>query len=224
VIATVRLWWIDIELPQRLVTHALSVLDPAERAQAETFRFLSDRLAFVSRRAAYRQILSDITGVPPSQLCFEFAALGKPRLDIPAAPCFSTSRSGKRAVMAVANTEVGVDLEAETAAVDPETLVERILSAQELAAWWALKPEMRRKSFFEAWVCKEAVVKALGSGLSSDLRDFDLWRPEGPRLFCAGSGRRRWNSRLLEAPVGYSACLCCHGDGMTIEDAVWRWS
>jgi hypothetical protein len=89
----------------------------------------------------------------------------------------SSSRSGDRPdkSRAVAETEDRVDVEAVAREVDDHLVSEMVLSALErsqLAAVPARPP--RRAGLYAAWPRTEAILKALGRGLSRDATSIDL--------------------------------------------------
>ena len=97
----------------------------------------------------------------------ETGPFGKPYL--PGGPCFSLSHSGDYAVCAVADTELGVDIE--KARPGSARLAERCLTVSECGA--VLQSEAPDELFCEYWVKKESYVKALGTGLATPLRSFE---------------------------------------------------
>lgn len=97
----------------------------------------------------------------------ETGPFGKPYL--PGGPCFSISHSGKYAVCAVADAELGVDIEA------PRENVARLAArfftpAEALGIAQSSDPD---KLFCEMWVKKESYLKATGTGLMGSLSSFE---------------------------------------------------
>lgn len=106
--------------------------------------------------------------------------------------CFSISHSGKRALIAICDRAVGVDLE--TVDVRPKNYA-HILSR--------LTPRERAQTdgyekFLLNWVSKEAYIKMLGGTLARDLKRLEYYNGD---LYCDG------------APVGCGHA--CFSDGKT---------
>ncbi|WP_199547914.1 4'-phosphopantetheinyl transferase superfamily protein [Streptomyces sp. N35] len=86
------------------------VLDAGERARAARYVRRGDRIAFVERRTAVRQVLGEVLGMSPESVPLHTDAVGRPSLD-----GWSVSLSGCGAVAAVAlarGVRCGIDVEA----------------------------------------------------------------------------------------------------------------
>lgn len=118
---------------------AAAELPAEERERAQ--RFLRAQVArrWVAARWALRRVLGEYLEVAPTAVRLEIAEYGKPRLAGGGGPKFNLSHSEGLALVAVAEGEVGVD-------------VERI------------RPK-RPPDFYAAWARHEARLKCLGIGL-----------------------------------------------------------
>ncbi|MCD8197301.1 MAG: 4'-phosphopantetheinyl transferase superfamily protein [Lachnospiraceae bacterium] len=128
-------------------------------------------------------------------------AHGKPYLLPPDDGIFvNWSHSGDYVLLALADREVGVDIQLAT--VPPrDALVRRVLNAREQQVYDAVPEPRKKKVFYEFWALKESILKAQGTGFGAPL-------PEDRSL---------WPTRVLEFRDGdYAAAVCCRG-GM--EDA-----
>lgn len=165
-------WRLDSSPPQReaLARH----LSRDEIRRADSFVFARDRDRFLAGRGRLREILAGYLGADPRELIFDYGEQGKPLLaGVGEALRFNLSHSGDHAVLAVSRTaEVGVDIEG-VRPVERE-VASRTFSAAESAALDALPDEQWLAGFFRCWTRKEAVVKAIGTGLLSDLAAFDV--------------------------------------------------
>ena len=161
-----------------------ALLDDTETARAARFLRAANRDEFVAAHGLKRLILGEILGVAPKSLRFRTDLPGgKPMLDLPGAPKirFNLSHTGGLVACAVAcGIEVGIDVEAIDRPVDPG-LVKHYFAPDE-AAWLAdFEGAQRDEKFMALWTLKEAVIKALGLGLSVGLDRFSV-RPTPPRL------------------------------------------
>jgi len=194
-------------------------LDETRRAA----RFVQEKHArrFCAGRIGMRRILATYTGRSAAELTFDYGQNGKPILTC--GPCFNLSHTGARAVLAVSRTRaVGVDIEL-WRAVEPDVAT-RFFSARENASLDRLGADDWRAGFFRCWTRKEAVIKALGTGLSLPLERFDVTvLPDEPPALtrlstgdvagCAAGDASAWRLRDLGSGGGISGALAVKTDG-----------
>ena len=174
---------------------AAALLSDDEKARHRGFVTSDLGRRFLAARAGLRQVLARHAGLDPRTLAFVANEFGKPRLAGDRAVHFNLSHSEERAVLAVCDTaEVGIDLEYGRP-VEHADLARRYFHPDETAA--ILRPrdiEEQRRAFFRTWTLKEAVVKALGCGLSIELDSFAV-AIDGPTprlLLAPPSGSSTW--------------------------------
>jgi 4'-phosphopantetheinyl transferase len=114
-------------------------------------------------RAALNDVLAHYLGAPPDR--FEKGPHGKPRLAGDQAWLrFNLSHSGEVALVGVArDVEVGIDVERIRPVPEMRAIARRWLGRDDLAD---------PAEFFRAWTRHEAMLKALGVGLSGPVGDF----------------------------------------------------
>jgi 4'-phosphopantetheinyl transferase len=207
-VAEVAVTFAPLDLEADAVQQCWDVLDEAERARAARFRFARDHRRFVVRRATLRRLLAAHSGGPPEALRFEENGFGKPRL--PDGPHFSASHSGERMMLAIADVEVGADIER----IDPDLawrpLAGGLFETREREALAALPEAAASTAFFHCWARKEAFVKALGLGLSYPLDAFAVSVSDQAVLQAGGEG---WAIAALEGAAGYAAAVVARDDG-----------
>lgn len=163
-----------------------ALLDRGERRRWSAFPREQERRRFLCSHAGLRRRLGAWLGVPPQSLRFETAAGGKPWL--PAWPDidFSLSHSAEWSALAFvrsSSVRVGNDIEADRPLHDPLAIARHAL-CHESQALAALPLACRTRGVLRAWTGKEAVLKALGTGLAGPLDSFRLQldaqgRPQG---------------------------------------------
>ena len=182
-------------------------LSEAERSRAQRFRFERDRRRFIVARARLRELLAARLGAAPESIEFVYGSRGKPALGRRFAASgwrFNLSRREELAVYALSRAgEVGIDVEAVHPVCDAETIVAGFFSEQERQAYLALAPQERALGFFRCWTRKEALVKALGEGLSLPLEALDTVRAE----------RCGWRLRSFSPQPGFVAALATADTG-----------
>lgn len=185
----VHVWQTSLRTSAARHDQFYATLAPDERARAARFHFPEHRARFIAAHGALRDILSRYLNLPADQLTFSTNPHGKPTLADPnhAWLQFNLSHSGDLALIAVARDHpVGIDVEHLTPPADFPRLVEQFFSANENAAFRALPESRRAAAFFAGWTRKEAYVKALGTGVSLPLDQFDVTMdPDAPARLLA---------------------------------------
>lgn len=209
-----QLWRLPLDLPPAVQALLETCLCDAERERARAFRMPGPRRDFVVTRAVLRLLLARHLDIPADACRFEYGQFGKPRLSGPGTSLqFNVSHSGQQALFAVAEAiEIGVDLEWQRTIPELASLAATILSARQLTQWERLPPAARKQAFHDAWARKEAVIKAVGAGLSLDLQTLDVaFLPGAPSRVLridAGIGpAAAWTLLPLDVGTGYSAAV-----------------
>lgn len=169
--------------------------DELERAQ----RFASDvsRARFVAGRAALRRALATIAAVEPAQLVFDYAEHGRPELPSYPEVSFNLSHSEGVGLLAISTCgRVGVDVEIARPDFADMRIADRFFAPGEISRLRAVPAADRNLAFLRCWTRKEALLKALGAGLTLPLRGFEvsLEAAHPPQLLDAGTvlGAGRW--------------------------------
>jgi 4'-phosphopantetheinyl transferase len=195
---------LDAEKPE-----CLDTLSPAECSRASRFISACARNRFIQRRRALRAVLSGYTRQCASALAFKENAYGKPELEPHSDISFSTSHSKSLALVALTrHSLIGVDIERVRADRADVCMAERFFTRNEALSLARLNDADRVTAFFNAWTRKEAIVKAIGRGLSIALDAFEVTlRPgEAPTLLewnVPDFERRTWQLLHFEPRVGY---------------------
>ncbi|MET9129499.1 4'-phosphopantetheinyl transferase family protein [Streptomyces antibioticus] len=178
-------WWAG---PNAAHEGLLPLLDPVERGRYEATVRAADRARFLVGCALSRLVLGELLGLPSARVPLRRVCPrcggphGKPRLDMPGSVepyDFSVTHSGEIIGVAVCRgAEVGLDVEEADSPVDVALAARTALAAPEQAALNALPPADRKAAFLRTWTRKEAVLKALGTGLTLPLRDLSLSPPD----------------------------------------------
>ena len=211
---------------------ALSWLDEAE--QLRRLRYVAEpRRQFTLCRAALRAILCKVLGCQNADLSFNEGAYGKPFAEVnrrPAAISFSVSHSGQRGLIAHAPTgRLGVDVEQVVPKRHLNSLIEAVMGADEQRELGAMEEQDRLHQFFRLWTCKEALVKALGTGFSTDISGFQVPAEIRRRSEVAGVFRfphlpaLSWSLEDISGD-GFAAALASEipSAGAKLADAGWR--
>jgi 4'-phosphopantetheinyl transferase len=128
-------------------------------------------------------------------------------------PAISLSHSNGRVVCAVAETALlGIDIERIQPRKSLKDLAVEVLHPYELAEFQQLEAESRLEFFYERWVLKEALGKALGHGVNYPMREVlinDDRLVATPQPWTFDSGSWWFSHTLLDGE--YSLGLACQG-------------
>lgn len=228
-VSAADIWIVDLALSPGQLDRCAPVLDTHERHRAARFMRAADRIRFQASHAALRLILGEALGSAPGAIRVEAGGAGKPRLAGAAhgAFDFNLSHSGERAVVGVARgAAIGVDVEAIRPIPDALRIARGHFAADEAAALAFHSHETMEPAFFGLWTRKEAVVKALGAGLSMSLDRFSVSvppaRPRILRMQQAGD----WTLTELDCGPGYAAtaALRCAASEITVRHLAGDWT
>ena len=212
----VHVWRFFLARDQGLLVRQETLLSADERKKAERFRFARDRAAYIVSHAALREILSRYTGGSPPDIGFRHTPHGKPFLaesDV----FFNLSHSGEIALVAVArNRRIGVDLERVRFDLNVDPIAEDFFSSNDTAALKTRSDRERVSAFFECWTRKEALLKALGGGVSMPLEGVDVFQNmEGPQVVHAPTDFGGiWTLKGFSPAEGYTAAVATEGTGV----------
>jgi 4'-phosphopantetheinyl transferase len=183
----------------------------------------SHRALYASAHAALRAVTAAYAGLPPSQVAFVKGAFGKPYVAGDPGLRVSLSHTPGLSLVAVSRDgPVGVDVERVAPLTDPVGLRHQVLSEPEAAAWPEDREDALHSGLFTHWTCKEAVLKALGSGLAGDIRAVRVApgaRRGGPVRVLAAPGRpdRTWTLQLIDCGPGFRAAVAVAGGAETVR-------
>lgn len=162
----VDVWRIRISSNLAFIDDFFKVLLPDEIVRANRYVQKKDRLRFVVSRGALRCLLAKYTNQPATTIKFVVSANKKPSI-FQQNIKYNVSHSGDWVLIAISNTEVGVDTEE----IDP------LFSYKEILADNFSKDEINHiahqdtiNSFYLLWTRKEAITKATAQGLDDCLK------------------------------------------------------
>ena len=239
----VRLFLVPLTVHQSDYAECEQTLSADELARANRFVHADVRRRFVVCRGNLRRVLADALSQPPGDLKFRYQQWGKPQLISGVGPDvhFNVSHSGEWAFLALARSPVGVDVEVINDRINYRAIASQILTARETQAWERLSLAEREVATMQLWVCKEALLKAMGLGIAEGLQQVSvpLPIPQGVAFAPAhidgqlqmhveddGSCRTNhwidaasWRLRMLELIPGSFAAICtpCTIDRLTIQ-------
>lgn len=204
-------------LGQLSVKACLSLLDDDERQRAANLANQHARHEFIRTRALLRVLLSRHTGLSTRDVRFDIGTCGKPVLRNGRGTHFNVSHSGGMALIAIAPSEVGVDIERIDRKVDCAGVAESVFSSDEIEQLRSCASEGQREAFFTTWTRKEAYLKATGQGFSSNLPAISTCSLQGQIEDRACEKQDDWHAFDLPMPPAFKAALVVASRRCTIE-------
>ena len=202
----VILWPLRISVPHS----ARGILDAEEQCRAERFLYDHHRESFIAAHCGMRRLLGTVLGCDAGALSMLVDANGKPHLDGHSLR-FNLSHSGDWAALAISQDgEVGMDIEMIRSV--ERGLPEHYFSIHEQRALSALTGKEWSDGFFRCWTRKEALLKAVGTGLSLPLDSFSVTIDSNlPALLVESSLRqlqsRDWSMLHVGCIPGYMGAM-----------------
>ena len=222
----VQVWRASLEQRLEVQETFLRTLDLEERERASRFHFEKHRRRFIVGRGVLRLLLGRYLEIAPEEVRFAYGPYGKPSLGGKYAASrlrFNASHSHELADYAfVQQREIGVDVEYVKDDFQSEEIAQRFFSAQEVQTLTALPKDERHAAFFRCWTRKEAYIKAIGSGLSHPLDQFDVTLTgDEPAALLRDAQEpeavARWEMFNLEFTERYAGALIVEGRGHTLR-------
>ena len=217
----VHVWSICLDVHPGPLDQLCELLSYDEGERAKQFHFNRHRNRYKACRGRLRQILAGYLGCCPKSVHFQYGPYGKPSLGNAHGRCdirFNVSKSDELALVAVANSrDVGIDVERIRTVSDGKQIVQRYFSAEEQREFESLPASQQNLAFLHLWTRKEAVLKAMGTGLSMKLDQLTVTAsPHGPvRVVTIDGGKHaktQWQIARIELTEQYVGALASQGD------------
>ncbi len=190
-----------------------AVLSPSERERADRFRVASARAEFVTGRWLVRSLLGRWLGQPAAAVALRVDERGRPGSGTAGTPDFSLAHAaGCVAAAFVREGRIGIDVEPESSGTHALELADQVFSPVERRDFDLLPTVEQHRRFVATWTTKEAVLKALGTGLLVDPREVELvWENDGHARLATLRGTvvapSVWELDVWTGPRGFRGAL-----------------
>jgi 4'-phosphopantetheinyl transferase len=176
----IHVWAVPLDRIHASAAECNGVLSPDERARAEGFALDKPRQIFAASRMALRTLLGRYLAVSASDVPIVIDSNSKPQLTSGGLH-FNLAHSGSLTLIAVTRgSEIGVDVELIRPVDCAHEIAARSFHPAERDAIRAANSAELPAMFMRCWTRKEAVLKAIGTGLGFSLAAFDVLNRQDP--------------------------------------------
>lgn len=170
----------DVEplMEEQLFLRMLTTVSPERQKKARRYKFPKGKALSLGAALALDKLLQR-RGLRERDQRYLEGKHGKPSfVDYPKIH-FSISHSSHFVACAMADCEIGIDIQHLVKANEP--LMRRVLSDDEMEMVMDRQGEERQMLFARLWALKEAYLKAVGTGITDDFPSFSF-EDDKPRL------------------------------------------
>lgn len=149
------------------------VLSLAEHKQVSEYKFEKERVSYIISHVLLRYFISNFIEISPEKIIFSRNPFGKPQIERKNF-CFNLSHAIRKTIIGFFKKDIGVDIEYINKELDIDKLSQLALTINEITLLNQLTIEKKNVRFFELWTRKEALLKAIGTGLDDCLNKIDV--------------------------------------------------
>jgi 4'-phosphopantetheinyl transferase len=213
----VYIWVIDISRSIQQWEKYRSLLSKDEIERANRFYSPVDHDRFILYRGVLRLLLARYLCIKPNEIPFVYNLYGKPSIKFEVNKqglSFNQSHSSNIGVLAITTfSSIGVDIEYIRDDLPFIEISKGYFSLIEKSELEKLPPFAQNNTFYKIWTEKEAILKAMGVGLSIPLNSFFVNSTQkfGSITFSAndfiGSKKESYTYQSFNILPGYSIAL-----------------
>jgi 4'-phosphopantetheinyl transferase len=141
-------------------------LNSAEALRAQEYASFKLASEFTTCRSLCKHILADALNLKPKSINFLYSDKGKPYLENYPIH-FNISHSNEYALIAIANKNIGVDIEYMNKDIEIEELM-KIFAYDHEIKWILENRSLSIQRFYTIWTLKEAILKQQGEGITAE--------------------------------------------------------
>lgn len=166
----VQIWYTPLHTDSVTLKRYSHMLSDREEERVVLLHSREKKAEYIIVHGALRILLGMYLGKRPADVCIETGDMGKPVLPESDQLHFSIATSGEFGVFAFSlKREVGVDIEKINRYKDLSRLINHSLSAEEKAYLFSFPKKLQNPLFYAFWTRKEALLKAMGTGIDRPL-------------------------------------------------------
>lgn len=174
----VHIYSLEISAYKEAALKLLSKLPEAEKLKIAKYKFQKDQINAVTTFYLRRLIISNYTGLNLDEIIIDYSQYGKPYLsnsDFKEIKFNYSHSKGQFVFVTTKNSEIGVDIELKKNFSEIAQVAKRNFSESEFKLFMNTESEAERiNSFYKIWTRKEALLKAIGTGILPELKNFSV--------------------------------------------------
>ncbi len=219
----IHTWLCNLKVDKKNIPVLSKNLSSEELKKADNFHFEKDKNSYIISHSCLRLTLSKYLNIKPTTIKFKENKYGKPFLhkEINKDLRFNLSHSGDFCLIGITlNDKIGVDIEKIKPEFSSLEIAEKYFSKKEFTELSCLPEPKITEAFFTFWTRKEAFIKAVGNGLSIDLKSFDVTlSPTKPEITRIENQSNISNWHLYNLPINenYFAAIALYGKEKSIR-------
>lgn len=174
-------------------------LSDKEKIQAEGFINNTLKNNYILSHGLLRHLLSLYIKSNPKNIQYSVNQFGKPFLKNDNCTLqFNMSHSKDYAAYIIAlEDQVGIDIEWKDKSINIEEVSELVLSQKEISLFNKLNSKEKFPAFYDIWTKKEAIIKAIGQGLSYPIETIEIMHSKhDSKSYCIANGKLFCCSKL----------------------------
>ncbi len=208
-----------LHLPEynELIKDLIHFLNPEELSRAERYYKDKDRSQFIICRSILKFILAAYSKIDVNTIHLDYHFNKKPYLSSHPWLYFNISHSEDFAVIAISRNKVGIDIEYIAKDFDFTNLLPDIFDNNEVLA---IQNAVNKKhTFYKLWTRKEALVKALGTGIDDDFKNIPSLDGHliDPKLL---KNSEKWQVYSFELADYYAGAIAFEGSSTISKNLV----
>ena len=202
----------------------ISILSDEEKERFHRYKNEKAQFTFLTARYYLRMLLSNIISEQKSwiatqsstarnddkgqlDLKIEISTSDKPYLKDYPSLFFNLSHTDNLILIAIANSQVGVDVEKIDRNADKEGIIKHFFSEREQTSYFSQPENQKELAFVKGWTRKEAILKATGEGLSS-MKNYEVsFEPKTDIPIINSISENNFKIKDFTPKDGYAACL-----------------
>lgn len=170
----IHIWKVNASFVAKNEERLLGVMSEDEISRYRSFRYEKDRLLFCGGITMLRIVLGWYLQSDPRLFHIQKAEKGKPFIRCTPPLEFNISHSEDLVLCGFSRHAIGVDVEKVVGFEDMPGTAKHSFSKAEFEKWKALPIPALKNGFYDCWTRKEAIIKAVGHGLSYPLQSFSV--------------------------------------------------
>ncbi len=172
----IHIWQADLNISHSLQANFWKTLSFDEQVRANRFRFDRDRTHYIAAKGIVRELLANYLDWLPAAITFSYTEYQKPILKEINNLQFNISHSNGIGIFGFRHgiIPIGVDVEFLQPDIELKDLASQFFATKETKKLLSLPADRQVEGFFNCWTRKEAIIKAIGQGLSFPLNQFEV--------------------------------------------------